>query len=40
MSKKKKNLSKNKKPTTIQVVKLIIEAIVAIAALITAIRWW
>lgn len=28
------------KPTAIEVAGLIIEAVVAIAALITAIRWW
>ena len=28
------------KPTAIVVVKLIIEAILALSALITAIRWW
>lgn len=33
-------MSKKKKPTTIQVVKLVIDAVLAIAALITAIRWW
>ena len=31
---------KNKKPTTYEVVELIVKAIVAAAALITAIRWW
>lgn len=31
---------KNKKPTTIEIVELIIKAVVAIAALITAIKWW
>lgn len=36
MSKKKPN----KKPTTYEIVSLIIEAVVAIAALITAFRWW
>lgn len=33
-------MSKKKKPTTLQVVKLVIDAVLAIAALITAIRWW
>lgn len=32
--------SKNKKPTTFEVVTLIVEAIAAIAALISAIKWW
>lgn len=31
---------KRKKETTIQVAKLIIEALVAVAALISAIKWW
>lgn len=31
---------KNKKPTAFEIVELIIEAIVAISALITAIKWW
>ena len=31
---------KNKKPTTYEIVELIIEALVAIAALISAIKWW
>lgn len=31
---------KRQKETTIQVAKLIIEALVAIAALISAIKWW
>ena len=31
---------KNKKPTTYEIVKLIIEALVAVAALISAIKWW
>ena len=30
----------NKKPTTYEIIELIIEALVAIAALITAIKWW
>lgn len=30
----------NKKPTAEEVVELIIKAVVALAALITAIRWW
>ena len=29
-----------KKPTTVEIAQLIIEAIAAIAALITAFRWW
>ena len=37
MSKKK---GKNKKPTAYDIIKLIIEAVAAIAALILAIRWW
>ncbi len=32
--------SKNKKPTTFEVVTLVVEAIAAIAALISAIKWW
>ena len=28
------------KPTAFEIVKLIIEAVVAVAALITAIKWW
>lgn len=31
---------KQKKPTAYQIAELIIEAVVATAALITAIRWW
>lgn len=31
---------RKKKPTTFEIAELIIEAIVAIAALITAIKWW
>lgn len=30
----------NKKPTTFEIAELIIEAIVALTALITAIKWW
>ena len=30
----------NKKPTAFEITELIIKAVVAIAALITAIRWW
>lgn len=30
----------NKKPTTIEIAEIIIKAVVALAALITAIRWW
>ena len=33
-------MSKKKKPTTLQVVKLVIDAVLAIAALIAAIKWW
>lgn len=33
-------MKKHKKATTLQIVELIIKAIVATAALITAIRWW
>lgn len=29
-----------RKPTAFQIAELIIEAVVAVAALITAIRWW
>lgn len=36
MSKKKKQ----KKPTAFMIAELIIEAIVAIAALISAVKWW
>ncbi len=35
-----KKQKKKKKPTAFEVAELIIEAIVAIAALITAIKWW
>lgn len=31
---------KQKKPTTYEIVELIIKAVVAAAALITAIKWW
>ena len=31
---------KKEKPTTFEIAKLIIEAVVAVAALITAIKWW
>lgn len=31
---------KNKKPTTFEIADLIIKAVVALAALITAIKWW
>lgn len=34
------NRKRNKKPTTFEIVELIIKALVAIAALITAIKWW
>lgn len=30
----------NKKPTAEEVVELVIKAVVALAALITSIRWW
>lgn len=30
----------NKKPTNIEIADLIIKAVAAIAALITAIKWW
>ena len=29
-----------RKPTALEVAKLIIKAVIALAALITAIRWW
>jgi len=32
--------SKKKKPTAIEIAELIIQAVVAIAALIAAIKWW
>lgn len=31
---------KKEKPTTLEIASLIIEAVVAVAALITAIKWW
>lgn len=31
---------KNKKPTPMEVAQIIINAVIAAAALITAIRWW
>lgn len=31
---------KQKKPTTYEMAELIIEALIAVAALITAIKWW
>lgn len=31
---------RKKKPTTFEIAELIIKAIVAIAALITAVKWW
>lgn len=31
---------KKEKPTTFEIAELIIEAVVAIAALISAIKWW
>lgn len=30
----------NKKPTAIEITELVIKAVVALAALITAIKWW
>ena len=30
----------NKKPTTYEIIELIFQAVVAIAALISAIKWW
>jgi hypothetical protein len=30
----------NKKPTTYEIIELILQALVAIAALISAIKWW
>ncbi len=33
-------MSKQKKPTTVEIVELIIKAVLALAALITAIKWW
>lgn len=30
----------NKKPTAIEIAEIIIKAVVALAALITAIKWW
>lgn len=35
-----KKHKKNKKPTTLEIVEVILEAIVAAAALISAIKWW
>lgn len=29
-----------RKPTTFEIIKLIIEAVVAVASIITAIKWW
>nr|DAT74002.1 MAG TPA: hypothetical protein [Caudoviricetes sp.] len=34
------NMKPNKKPTAFEIVQLVIEAATAIAALITAIKWW
>lgn len=34
------NMKPNKKPTAFEVTQLVIEAVAAIAALITAIKWW
>ena len=31
---------RKKKPTAFEVAKLVIEAVIALAAFITAIRWW
>lgn len=33
-------MKKKKNSTTIEIVELVIKAVVAIAALITAIKWW
>ena len=30
----------NKKPTTYEIIELMLKAVTAIAALITAIKWW
>lgn len=30
----------NKKPTTYEIIELVLEAIVALSALLTAIKWW
>ena len=30
----------NKKPTTYEIIELILKAITAMAALVTAIKWW
>lgn len=35
-----KNQQEKKKPTTYDVIDLIIKAVVALAALISAIKWW
>lgn len=35
-----KNQKRKQKPTAFEITELIIKAIVAIAALITAIKWW
>lgn len=35
-----KKQKQKQKPTAFDIAKLIIEAVVAIAALITAIKWW
>lgn len=35
-----KKRKRKQKPTAFEVIELIIKAIVAIAALITAIKWW
>lgn len=32
--------NKSKKPTTFEIAELVIKAVVAVAALITAIKWW
>lgn len=32
--------NRKEKPTTVDIVKIVLEAIAAIAALITAVRWW
>ena len=33
-------MDENKKPTATEIIDLIIKAIVAISALITAVKWW
>ena len=36
----RKMRNQDKKPTTIEIAGLVIEAVIAVATLITAIRWW